>query len=127
MIVRVINEVIKMKKMVHKIGLILAVLHSIGVIVTIVYINLSTSPQAPLLWGLFAVLDFPISLLYYFTGGLYAKIFHMAGESFLAQMLYPPHVIHGLLGGIWWYFLPRFFTTKRFGGVWGKKNIGDVC
>jgi hypothetical protein len=110
-----------MQKMAHKIGLTLAVLHSIGVIVTIVYINLSTDGQAPLLWCLFAVLDFPISLLYNFTGGFYAKIYHMAGQSFLAQMLYPPHVIHGLLGCIWWYLLPRFFTTKRFGGVWGKR------
>jgi hypothetical protein len=113
-----------MQKMAHKIGLTLAILHSIGVIVTIVYINLSTDGQAPMMWYFFAILDYPISLLYHFTGGgFYAKIFDMAGQSFLAHILYPPHVIHGLLGGMWWYFLPRFFTTKRFGGVWGRKEL----
>ncbi|OPY73966.1 MAG: hypothetical protein A4E62_00113 [Syntrophorhabdus sp. PtaU1.Bin002] len=122
MIAHAVKRGNNMRTLSTKIGLYLFGLHCIGFIVTIFCIRLSTDPQAPLLWSIFAIMDFPISLLYYFTGGLYAKIVNMAGQSIFAQILYPPHIIHGLLGGIWWYYLPRLFTPKRFGGIWGKKK-----
>jgi hypothetical protein len=119
MIVHAVNRRYKLQTVSKKIGICLATFHCIGFIVTILCIRLSTDPQAPLLWGIFAIADFPISLLYYFTNGFYAKIVNAMGQSFFTQILYPPHLIHGLLGGIWWYYLPRLFTPKRFGGIWG--------
>lgn len=104
-----------------KIGLYLAILHLIGFIVTTISVNLSTDPQAALLWSTFAVLDLPISLLYFF-GKFYAKFTNSLGDTLLAQLLYFPHVLHGLLGTIWWYFLPSLITPKKIGGIWGKKS-----
>ena len=109
-----------MKTIVGKIGICLAILHCVGFVVAFSYIALSTDPQAPLVWLVFAIVDFPISLLYYLAGGLYSTIVKTL-PSFLAQILYPPHVIHGLLGTIWWYYLPRFFTPRSLGGLWGRK------
>jgi hypothetical protein len=111
-----------MNTIAQKIGLSLAALHCIGVVVTAAYINRSTDPQAPLLWGIFAILDFPVSLLYFCLKGAYTKFAMSFDNSFIAQLLYPPHIIHGLIGGIWWYYLPRFFMSKISGGVWGKEG-----
>ena len=77
-------------------------------------ITRSTDPQAPLLWGMFAINDFPVSLLYF----LGPKV-HALGNSVASQnVVYMPYVIHGILGTVWWYILPRIFLPRRLGGVW---------
>ena len=94
----------KNKTIAGKIGLFLALLHLVAFFAFVVYIEHSTEPQTPLLWGVFAIVDFPVSL------------FYLLGR--IAQFLYLPYIIHGLLGTIWWYFLPRVVTPRRLGGVW---------
>ncbi len=83
----------------------------------------SPDPFVALRWGVFAVIDFPISLLYMFAGKGYLdwSDSFVGSNSIFALLLYPPHPIHGVLGTIWWYFLPRLLTPKKFGGVWGKR------
>jgi len=105
-----------------KIGLCLSILHFLGFIFTVVIIYFSSDPQASLLWGIFAVIDFPISLVY-FGARVYAKIVNSLGQTFFVQILYLPHIVHGLLGTIWWYFLPRLVSTKKYGGIWGKEKL----
>ncbi len=82
-----------------------ASLHLLLVCATAVFVNLSSDGQAPLAWGTWVVVDFPVSLLYYlsaYTGPLYAvgKL-----HPVLAQLLYLPHLIHGVAGTLWWYGL----------------------
>jgi hypothetical protein len=105
-----------------KLGLLFAGLHLVAFLATIFYIRHSASPQASLIWGIFAIFDFPISSVYFFAGGAYSKWLDALGNSSLAQIAYLPHLIHGLLGTIWWYFLPRFFMPRKLGGLWGKRN-----
>jgi len=98
--------------MARKIGLALGSLHLAAFLFLVAYIHHSSDPQAALLWALFSITDFPLSLLYYF------HVPSQEGYSGFARFLYLPYLIHGLLGTIWWYFLPRLVTARRLGGIW---------
>src|SRR6266436_3379246 len=101
-----------------KIGLYCASVHFLAAIAAVLYISRSTDPQASLLWGIFAILDFPVSLVYLAAPQYSAWLEAFQGFKW-AQVVYLPHVVHVLLGTVWWYFLPRLVTPRRFGGVWG--------
>jgi hypothetical protein len=96
----------------HNIGIAVALLHTAAFLALAFYIYKLTDPQAPLLWCIFALIDFPLSLLYLPAGSLNSHI------SALSEFVYWPYLIHGLLGAVWWYFLPRLVTPRRLGGVW---------
>jgi hypothetical protein len=108
-------------KVAIKIGLYLLTVHYILFIVFIINVNDSHDPQSPLLWVFFSIIDFPISMLYFF-GKSYSNILNSFGSQFFSEILYLPYVVHGLLGAVWWYFLPRLVTPKKLGGVWGKNK-----
>jgi hypothetical protein len=109
--------VIRSNTIAWKIGLCLALTHFVAFVVLALYIRHSVDPQAPLLWGVFAVIDFPLSLIYLLAGA-FSHEFPYVAQSWFAQFLYFPYLIHGLLGTIWWYLLPRIVTPRRLGGVW---------
>ena len=119
--IQVVPNVNKMRNRAHKIGLFFLIAHIFLFIVALISIGISNDPQAPLIWVIFAIVDFPVSLLYmlwaYFSDFIDANL--CCGLSII---LYFPYLIHGVLGSIWWYFLPRFFMSKRFGGIWGKST-----
>jgi hypothetical protein len=84
-----------------------ASLHLLLVCATAVFVNLSSDGQAPLAWGIWVVVDFPVSLLYYLSA--YAGSLNAVGAQYpvLAQLLYLPHLVHGVAGTLWWYGLTR--------------------
>lgn len=108
--------------MAKKIGLCLASLHVFLVVAMILFVNRSTDPQASLLWVFFAIADFPISLIILFSGNAYSEWLNGFKQSVIVHILYLPYLVHGVVGTIWWYYLPRFFTSKKFGGVWGRTS-----
>ena len=109
-----------------KVGLFCAVCHFIAFLALARYVRHATDPQAPLIWVIFAIVDFPISLLYMVGASTYSRMLAELGDSFLGQVLYAPHIIHGLFGTVWWYFLPRLLTPKKYGGIWGKSvNVNN--
>jgi len=62
------------------------------------------SGQAQLLWLVWILIDFPISLIDFVAQ--YLDIFS----------LYTIYIVHGLLGTIWWYFIPTIlfkFSLKK--------------
>jgi len=71
----------------------------------------SEEPQAQLWLLLFWVIDFPISLLADYNIW-----------TWLAPILSPPIFLFGILGSIWWYFLPELLLPKSLGGVWGARR-----
>lgn len=105
-------HVTKSRNIARPIGVAASLLHTAAFLALVLYIYKSRDPQAPLLWGIFAVIDFPLSLLYLFAGLLKS---HGVGSS---EFVYLPYLIHGLLGAVWWYFFPKLLTPGRFGGVW---------
>ena len=112
-----------MKSNAHRKGLIFASIHTVLFFVMVISINSSSDGQAPMAWGFFVFIDMPISLLYFIPDEIYTIISSSFGDSSIVnQIFYAPHIIHGLFGGIWYYFLPRLFMPRRFGGIWGRKQ-----
>src|SRR5947209_16488928 len=97
----------------HTLGVCLAIAHLLITIAFAIYIHGSVDPQAPLLWGVLAVTDFPLSLLYFFSSSI-----PRFDQSWLGQLFYLPYIFLGLFGTIWWYFLPRLLMPRRLGWVW---------
>jgi hypothetical protein len=63
--------------------------------------------------------DFPVSLVYVVGGRAYSEWLSMLSDHsvWLAQIFYLPHLVHGLLGTIWWYLMVRFFAARSNRGV----------
>jgi hypothetical protein len=108
-----------------KLGLWVATLHLFAFAITVVYTLRSVEPQAPLIWGVWALIDMPISLVYFVAGNGYTLWLRniSLSSTTLADLMYLPYVVHGFLGTIWWYFVPKLIMPRRLGGVWlvGKK------
>ena len=85
-----------------------AALHGVLFAATVVYVYMSSAGQAAMVWVYWIIVDLPISLLY-FAAPVYSRFFHntVSGHILLEQVLYFPHVVHGLLGTAWWYLMPR--------------------
>jgi uncharacterized membrane protein YjdF len=98
-----------MKTNLSSLPLVTAALHAALFAATVIYIYTSSDAQAALVWLLWVVPDFPVSLLHRFAP-TYSRWVHtfVARDSFVDYLVYGPHVIHGLLGTLWWYLMPRF-------------------
>ena len=107
------------RAMARRVGVTLSLLHGVAFTATFLYVQLSSEAQAPLVWTKWFIVDVPISLLYFLGHTNYPEWSVAQNNPIPAQVLYLPHLIHGLLGTIWWYFLPRLFLPMRLGGVWG--------
>lgn len=107
-------------------GLVAAGSHVLAFLATVFYIEHSSDPQSPLIWSKWAIADFPISLVYMLGGSGYSNFLHRWDGSWFSQVLYLPHLVHGLLGAIQWYFLPRIFMARSHGGIWGSSGKNRV-
>src|SRR5437773_2151742 len=110
-----------MRRTAKGVGLFCACLHVFGFTATLLCIRFSRDPQASLLWTPWAIIDFPVSLFYWLGGNTYSTWLGTFENSPVAQVLYLPHLIHGPVGTLWWYFLPSLLLPKKLGGVWGKR------
>jgi hypothetical protein len=98
-----------------RIGLAFAAMHFFLFLATVVYVHMSSDPQAPLIWVIWAIADLPISLLYIILARPYSFLIESLPNQFatIEEIFYLPHVIHGLLGTIWWYWLPQILRKLR--------------
>jgi hypothetical protein len=94
-----------------KTGYVLSVVHVVGFLLTVSYTYVSADGQASLVWVYWALIDFPLSLFYFF-GESYGDILTtIEGYApLVAQILYLPNIVHGIFGTIWWLFLPTFIS-----------------
>jgi hypothetical protein len=94
-----------------KVGLSFAAVHALLFALLCIAVMSSEEPQAQLWLLIFWVIDFPISLLADYNIW-----------TWLEGIFSPPIFLFGILGSIWWYFLPKFLLPKRLGGIWGVKS-----
>lgn len=106
-----------------KIGISFAVLHAIIFSIVFITVISSEESQIQLLYIPFLVIDFPISLLYVVPVGELKSYVRSLGYPVISEIFYSPLLVNGILGTIWWYYVPKFFLPKRLGGVWGGKAI----
>lgn len=105
-----------------KIGLPIALIHLATFLLTFVTVQTSEEAQIQLLYVPFLIADFPISLLHYTPLSDFDSYLKSQGHTWLAYAVYPPLVINGLLGTIWWYFMPKLLLPKRLGGIWASRH-----
>jgi hypothetical protein len=85
------------------IGLLFAIVHFLLFVVFSIKMNFgSQDAMSGMLWGLWKTVDFPVSLLAFY-GFIPAPI--EWSFSILVKFIYP-YFIHGVLGTIWWFFIP---------------------
>ncbi len=85
------------------IGLLFAIVHFGSFVLFSLIMNFqSQDAMAGMLWGLWRTVDFPISLLAFY--GFIPPPMEWS-SSILLRFIYP-YVVHGVLGTIWWFFIP---------------------
>ena len=84
-----------------------AMLHLIAFMIFVGYLHQSNEGQAILLWTLWMPVDFPISLTIPIGFDL------LSSDSGIGSTLRRalPYFVHGVLGTVWWYYLPILVTT----------------
>lgn len=85
----------------------MAALHFFIILLSISIVNFSEGWGFILVWGVWLVIDFPISILNVVLYNLLMSL--QAKFPALEYVLYPPYFIHGFLGTIWWFYLPRIY------------------
>lgn len=97
-----------MRSIASRIPLVAAGLHLLLFAATVAYVYTSSAGQVALVWALWVVPDFPVSLLHY-VGPAYSRWIHeiVPRDSALDYVVYTPHVIHGFFGTLWWYLMTR--------------------
>jgi hypothetical protein len=95
----------------YKVGLSFALVHASLFALLYLLVTSSEEAQAQLWLLIFWVIDFPISLLADYNIW-----------TWFPQIISPPVFLFGILGSIWWYFVPKFLLPKQLGGVWGSRG-----
>lgn len=101
----------------YKIGLPLSLGHA--ALVALVYFGIASGGEAQAGLRIVPILiaDVPVSFLIALT----SEHGVLGGTPWLENIVFSPLFIDGILGSIWWYFLPKFFLPKRCGGIWGSR------
>lgn len=97
----------KKSNLVNIIGLILALIHVLLFVFFVGYMHLIVRDgQAQLLWIIFLVIDFPISLSVLVAYDLLPQGSELANMARYST----PYIVHGIIGPIWWYLLPQIIS-----------------
>lgn len=103
-------------------GAFLALVHLVAFLATAVFTIKSSIEQVSLMWLVWFPIDLPWSLFYWIAGESYSIwVERLSGKSMvLGYIFYAPYLIHGVIGTIWWYYLPRLVKW-----LWGR-NSSDL-
>lgn len=88
------------------VGMVLAIAHLLAFILFVTYLGWSSEGQDILLFTLWIPVDFPISLLV--LGGFEVIPSDDASGSAIRRAL--PYFVHGVLGTVWWFYIPRIIA-----------------
>jgi hypothetical protein len=115
------------KKIFSNLWLWFALIHLAAFFLTAIYI--SSSPQAEgwksIIWIFWFPVDFPWSTLHFVInhGQVAQLVDQLSSQSVVWQyVLYSPYLIHGVIGTIWWGFLPSIWSKYRHQGGKVERN-----
>lgn len=96
----------KDKKM-NKFCFFIAALHLLIIFVSLSIASFNEGWNFLFVWGLWFLIDLPISIFNF----LLFDALNSLKNNFpsLKWLFYPPYFIHGVLGTIWWFYLPRIY------------------
>lgn len=98
----------------RRVGLALAAIHLLLFAAFLVWKKAISNEdgQAELLWIIWIPIDFPWSLLVPLLSQLSSdQVISPALGGVSRLLFYLPHFIHGVVGTIWWYYIPRMLTA----------------
>jgi hypothetical protein len=108
-----------------KLGYYFASIHLAAFIATVMYIEASYVEQASLIWLIWFPIDLPWSLLHLIGGEGYSVwLDQLSNKSMmLGYIFYTPYLVHGIIGTVWWFFLPEVIRsiTRAIKGRAGKQ------
>lgn len=95
-----------------------ALIHLAAFFLTALYISATQQVGGwnSLIWFCWFPVDFPWSLLYFVInhGQVAQTVDQLSNQSVIWQyVLYAPYLVHGILGTIWWGFLPSIWSKLR--------------
>ena len=102
---------------VYRLASISAAIHFAMFLVSSVIAQQAEGWAGVFVWPVWAGIDLPWSLLCYLIvyqtplNSLLRLI--RAGTPLLDYLLYPPFIIHGVIGTVWWWFVPVVFSRWR--------------
>ena len=105
--------------MIKKLGISLASLHFFSVVIAAAFIATSTDKNAVMLWLYYLIIDFPIAFLLVPASYLMDLINPISPIDALGNYsvyrdidnFWFPAVFIGIVGTVWWYYLPRLITN----------------
>ena len=99
-----------------RIGLWLAALHFGVFLFSAMHARQGEGWVGVFVWPVWLLIDFPWSLLHLLMTevSVASWVQDVASKSsVLPYLLYSPYLIHGVIGTIWWGFLPNFYFRYR--------------
>jgi hypothetical protein len=101
-------------------GTIFGLFHLASAVCLVIYISTIADGQGSLMWGIFAVIDFPVTLLYSFGSDIQSAldVVRLRSDSRLVNEVFSfPFIVHALFGSVWWAMIGevigRFIARKR--------------
>src|SRR5262249_39643928 len=98
---------------VKRVGLVLAIVHLLLFAGFLVWKKAVAAQdgQSELLWIIWIPIDFPWSLCVPLLSQLAGDELISPTQRGISGILYfLPHFVHGVIGTIWWYYIPRLLT-----------------
>jgi len=75
-------------------------------------------------WLIFFIIDFIPSIVAFFVlEPWYLNWFIPLQSGWFKELVNPLYWLYGPFCAVLWYYLPRLFMSKRWGGFWGKRIL----
>ncbi|HTF96320.1 MAG TPA: hypothetical protein VL995_09325 [Cellvibrio sp.] len=98
-------------KRMNKLCFAFAALHLVIIFASLPLAKFNEGWNFVFVWAFWFLIDFPVSTLFFV---LFYPL-HYLNEAIpsLKWLLYPPYFVHGVLGTIWWFYLPRIYYKVK--------------
>jgi hypothetical protein len=108
-------------------GYFLSTIHSLLFLVLLLNCYPPNDGQTMWGWMIFFIIDFiPSITAYFLLEPWYYNWLNSLNQSWFKEIITPQYWLYGPICAIWWYYFPRLFMPKKWGGIWGIKPKDNI-